>query len=581
MNTLFNTRLHSVLLSMVGVLALSSCVNEEYDFSKEIDTDMTILKNISLPLGSVEKITISDLLTLDEDDSLIKTDEAGDFVFAFSGSSISAQIDIPEISIVPNGGIHLDPETVEINTGAAAGFDASFIKENILYSTLTGEMFAIEMPVEINSSIPAQVADVRSVGLNASCYLKLAVDNGAVHMMEGFVIEFPSFLRIAKTGYTDSRFELVDNHKLVLKEDIAVSKSSPLSFALTVDRFNVPAGAISNGRLSIDDEVSLEGDFYLSPSDFTVIPEDITLEIRADITEMQVLTAEVKLAVDEKIQGEVLEISDFPEFLTGSNICLDIYNPTLNLNVTNSTPFAFGVKAAVNAVNGDKSLNIVLGENPAIYVQSGSQSKYLISRRENPAAPGVTNIVIPEIGNLISMLPKTISFDEIAVQSIGDEYITIATGEEYQASVSYDVYAPLAFDKDLKIEYSQDIDNIGFNLEEFGAENVKISLSLVNTIPLEFTISAKALDADGNEMKDVILSLDNTIKAGTLADPVQSDIAISMTSTGETFGFDGLRLDIKAVCPSETMYGVALNKNTSLEIKDIVLTCPDGVTVNM
>ena len=581
MKILFDKRMHSVLLSLLGVLVLSSCVNEEFDFSKEIDTDLTILKNVSMPIGSVEKITISDLLTLDENDSVIKTDDNGDFIFAFSGSSISAQIDVPSITIAPDGGIHPDPEIVTINTGAAAGLNASLVTQNIVYSTLTGEVFSTAMPVSINSSVPSQIADVKSVGLNASCHLKINVDNGAAHLMKGFTVEFPSFLQIKQTGYTDSRFELVDAHKVILKEDIAVSKTSPLTFALAVDKLNVPAGAIKNGNIAIEDEVSISGDFYLSPSDFTVIPEDITLEIRTDITDMEVLTAEVKLAVDEKIKGDVLEIGDLPEFLTGGNICLDIYNPSLNFNVTNSTPFGFGVKAAVKAVNGDRSVKVGIGENPAINIPAGVESKYVISRRETPTSSGVTNITVPEIGDLISMMPKTISFDDIRVQSIGDEYVTIAAGENYEAAITYDVNAPLAFDKDLNIEYTQNIENLGFTIDDVNAENISISLGLVNTIPLDFTITAEALDAAGNVMKDVSLSIDKTIKAGTISAPVQSDITLSLVSKADTFGFEGLRLAIKAVCPSEDMYGVALNINNSLEIKDIVLTCPEGIIVNM
>ena len=178
-------------------------------------------------------------------------------------------------------------------------------------------------------------------------------------------------------------------------------------------------------------------------------------------------------------------------------------------------------------------------------------------------------------------MPKTISLDEIRVQSTADEFISIVAGNDYMASISYEVYAPLAFDKNLNIHYSQDVENLDFNFGEVGAENIKIKLSIVNTIPLDFSIAAKAIDADGNVIEGIGMSLDDNINAGTLDTPVQSDITISMTSRRETIDFNGLRLDIKAVCPSEDMYGVALNKNSSLEIKDMILTCPEGVTVNM
>lgn len=52
------SRWHSVLIILTGMSALSACVNEEYDLSKDIDTEITILKNVSMPLGSIEPVTI-------------------------------------------------------------------------------------------------------------------------------------------------------------------------------------------------------------------------------------------------------------------------------------------------------------------------------------------------------------------------------------------------------------------------------------------------------------------------------------------------------------------------------------------
>ena len=88
MKILSDIKLHSVLLSTIGVFALSACVNEEYDFSKEIDTDMTILKNVSIPLGSIEKITVAKLLTLNDNESLIRTDAQGNSVLLQPGCGL-------------------------------------------------------------------------------------------------------------------------------------------------------------------------------------------------------------------------------------------------------------------------------------------------------------------------------------------------------------------------------------------------------------------------------------------------------------------------------------------------------------
>ena len=97
MKMLHYMRWHSALIILAGMPALSACVNEEYDLSKDIDTDLTVLKNISMPVGSIGSIAISDILTLDDDsDSVIRKDENGDFVFAFTGQTISAEPKLDE-----------------------------------------------------------------------------------------------------------------------------------------------------------------------------------------------------------------------------------------------------------------------------------------------------------------------------------------------------------------------------------------------------------------------------------------------------------------------------------------------------
>ena len=71
MKMLHYSRWHSVLIILTGMSALSACVNEEYDLSKDIDTEITILKNVSMPLGSIEPVTIEKVLNLEQDENSV------------------------------------------------------------------------------------------------------------------------------------------------------------------------------------------------------------------------------------------------------------------------------------------------------------------------------------------------------------------------------------------------------------------------------------------------------------------------------------------------------------------------------
>ena len=580
MKMLHYSRWHSVLIILTGMSALSACVNEEYDLSKDIDTEITILKNVSMPLGSIEPVTIEKILNLEQEDiSVLCKNDDGDFIFTFTGSEISAEIDVPSFSIAPAGGIQTEPIEVHFNTGPAAGMDPGIVTENIVYSKVTGKLLDSSMDIEVESKLPSQIVDVKSVALDASIYMNFSVNAGAVHLMKGFSVEFPEFLNVVGTGYTDSRFEIQSGNKLVVKDDILISSVSPLTFALKVDKITLPQGSISEGLLVMNDEVRVNGDFYLSPSDFRVIPEELVVDIKADMTDLDVLSAEVKLAINEKVNGTSLSISEFPEFLTGGNVCLDLYNPSLNFGVKNHTPFAFGVKAGIKAARGNDSVEIQLGEDPAIDIPADTEAFYQITRKETDVPQGAVNIVVPELGDLISILPEKVIFDDIILTSTSTDYVSIVSGDKYSASISYEVYAPLAFDKDLNIEFSTDINEIGLSFDEFSVENFKLGLKIENSIPLDFAIDAVVLDAEGSVVNDMELNVSAPVKGGTQNSPAVSDIEISIKSTGDSFSLDGLRLTMNASAPSD-LTGVALNEKQGFKITDLVITCPEGITFN-
>ena len=580
MKMLHYMRWHSVLIILTGMSALSACVNEEYDLSKDIDTEITILKNVSMPLGSIEPVTIEKILNLEQEDiSVLCKNDDGDFIFTFTGSEISAEIDVPSFSIAPAGGIQTEPIEVHFNTGPAAGMDPGIVTENIVYSKITGKLLDSSMDIEVDSKLPSQIVDVKSVALDASIHMNFSVNAGAVHLMKGFTVEFPEFINVVGTGYTDSRFEIQSGNKLVVKDDILISSASPLAFALKVDKINVPQGAVSQGLLVMNDEVSVNGDFYLSPSDFKVIPEELVVDIKADMTDLDVLSAEVKLAINEKVNGTSLSISEFPEFLTGGNVCLDLYNPSLNFGVKNHTPFAFGVKAGIKAARGNDSVEIQLGEDPAIDIPADTEAFYQFTRKETDVPQGAVNIVVPELGDLISILPEKVTFDDITLTSTSTDYVSIVSGDKYSASISYEVYAPLAFDKDLNIEFSTDINEIGLSFDEFSVENFKLGFKIENSIPLDFAIDAVVLDAEGSVVSDMELNVSAPVKGGTQNSPAVSDIELSIKSAGDSFSLDALRLTMKASAPSD-LTGVALNEKQGFKITDLVITCPEGITFN-
>ena len=559
---------HSIAVA-VGMLAISACVNEEYDLSKDIDTEMTVLKNISMPVGDLTKVTISDLLNLDNSDgSLIRMDDKGNYVFNFSGDEISLNIDVPEITIGQDGGIHTEPIEVHFGTGIFAGMSGGTVGKNIVYSEQAGKPLDTSMDIEIDSELPSQVSAIKSMTLDASLDMKFSVNAGSVHLSKGFEFDFPSYMHLVKKNAGDESFTVLDDHRLVIESDINITADSPLALSVTLDRIDVPEGAVTDGYLNLSEKIYTRGDFYIDPIDFDVIPDEVVIDIKADITDLDIISTEVKLNVNETVPGSSMEVNGMPDILGGGDVCLDIYNPVLRFTIDNSTPFSFNVKADISAKRGDNSVSLALGNDPEINIPASTTMDYTYSRRgENPT---------PEIGEMISMVPETISFENIVLASTGKNWVKIVSGRNYSASISYGLNAPLAFGEDMKFGFTYDIDDLNLNV---ALSRVTMSLNIENTVPIDLKIGAVALDENGNEMKDVEITVNQTIAAGTHTSPVLTDVVFELESQRGTINLNSLKLNLEALAPSGDMLGITLNKEQGFAINDVVVTLPDGITI--
>lgn len=571
--------LRSLIFTVVGMLVFSACVNEEYDLSKDIDTDMTLLKNVSMPLGNVEKISLSDILSLDEDGtSVIDKDENGYYIFSFAGDEISSEICIPGFDLSSSDGIQTEPVEVKFNTGPFAGLSNDKVSENIVYSELTGKLVQTSMDIQMDSELPEQILDVRSVVIDANVNVTFSVNAGTVYVKEGFEIKFPDFLSISNASSSDGII-MKDASTMVVNKDYMVSSDNPLKVTLNLDKISVPEGSIVNGHLLLNKDVSLTGDFYLSPSDFDVIPEDLNIVIKADILDLDVISSEVKLDFTESIEGSSMSIGDLPDFFTGEDICLDIHNPSLRFSIDNATPLSFDIMADIVASKGDESVTITLGEDPKITIPASSSKDYCISKRASITSDIITQIVIPEISDIISIVPEKVDFKNISLSSANDDYINIITGEKYEAAISYEFYAPLAFDSEMNLSFTSEVKDLGMSLEGIGVRKMEIRLCLENSIPLNMSVSAVALDTESNVLDDITLTVSDVISAGSHETPTTSDIVLTLECTSDSVSFDGLRFEFNAFAPSGELVGVALNENQGFEIKESAICLPEGITI--
>lgn len=577
------------LFSVSVLLTAISCVNEEYDLEKEINTDIQILENISMPVGDVAKITIDKILSENgELSSSVWKDDNGDMNINLYQDRIASSFDVSNSFSLTN--VEFEGIYIHLNTGPLAGMNTTSVPDQeISFSSLNaGKPFVASQPIEFECSLPSGIQDVRSVDLNAiiRCHFMTgaypAEYQTRITVKKGFEIEFPECITIGKACNTVN-YSIIDGHRIRFDSDVVLEKENMLEILILLDEIVVPAGAVTdNGAryiLSFQDSIEMTGDFSFNTSDIDVIPEQLRFIFSSDIPVLPVISADVKLDVDMSIPDQEMEINEIPDMFKGDNICADLYNPSISLTVTNSTPLPFTLETDIIGYDASgKSVTLSLDETDGLSSAPNSVSQYLVSRRETQAAPGTINIVKPVIGDLIRSIPEKMAVRNCKI-NIPSEYVTVEVGKKYEASVEYAVTSPLSFGENLSLVITQEIENLGLTLEA-GINSAMIELNLINSIPVDFELSAICLDALGNEDESTRLSIDKTIKAGSHLSPSVNPLKLEIRDSDGRLNVDALRMTLHAKAPAAEFIGVPLNANQGIEIKDIVLTLPEGIIIS-
>ena len=577
------------MLAVLGFIFLfSSCVNEDYDLNKGIVAEGTLFENISAPIGNVEKITIENLLFSGEgSSSVIKTDADGNLYMDFAGGNASATVEVPSFSL---GRIELDDQVIAFDIPAEFRqlVNSGFINTDwtLKYSSLVGNQKGLDLqtPIEISSTLPDGIKKISEVYLDADLSCDFSVNAGVMHISEGFSISFPSFIHISKKG-NSTDYEVIDSHVVKFVKDAVLSAGSPLSLKLLFDRISVADSNLSNGKISFDDAINIEGDFYVDSKDLSYIPENIKIIMGVAFDEIKVTEAIASLNYTASFPSEDITIGELPELLSGKGICMDLYNPVLSLELENGSPFGFSLDAEITAFNASGSHNLHIGSkgqtnSDYIYIPAESSKEYMFSRRKLESVPqGAANIVIPAMGELIKEVPERLRIHDLNV-NLDDKMAKVEIGSRFNVGVDYGMSSQLAFGEDLYLSVVQDIKDLNLSLEA-DIRSAKISMDIVNSIPVDFAIEAVCLDAAGNKINSTKVSIDKTIAAGSHTSPTSTPVVLAIENNAAQFNVASLRLSLTATSSNPAFHGVCLNRNQGLEINNIVLTLPDGIGVEL
>ena len=614
MNKLFSKIKVAAAFSAMTLVALASCVNEEYDLAKGIDMDVQILQNAALPIGNVAPISIKNILgDTDSTASVITEDEYGNMKLSFFQDVMTHTFTMPDVALDGDGGLMAQSADVKFNINAnltdvpgkeLADLLISQYNTDVIYYTEEGVTYNPEnslvfkqINVDLDKELPEQVLSVRSIDMDASLNFIFTVSDGAImHLDEGFIIEFPHYMVLDPVDKTVD-FEVVDGYKVVFGQDTGISYESPLilSFNFTklqnIESFvneRTDEAGVTARYLTNKDNIDVTGRLYLKASDYgdEHIPDLPQMKMDVQLTDLSMSSAELIIDMDIAIEDRNVEIGELPELFNAEGTVVDLYNPILRFKLDNDSPLDMNLNAEITAISDSRTTDIHVGDNckngnretESIIIPGETEVEYYLSRLGKHDTTFGKDIEIEEIAEIISDIPDQITIHDIQVES-QRKYINIAPNQEYNVNMEYEFFSPMSFGKDVRIAFERDID-LGLEGGSIGIDSLVLSMNMVNTIPLNFNIQGVALSSDGKVIKDAAVSLDFNLLAGTVDNPSTSPIEIVITSGNKEINLAKLRLQFEATSSTE-MQGEVLNTAQGLAINGIHVRLPQGVKLDL
>lgn len=580
----------------IFAVALSSCVKEEYDLNKEFDGTAVLMKDITMPVGNLEKITVESILSTGAEDQMIVTDENGNYAFTFDGGDpFSAKFSIPYFQIPFEDGSKGDEHYIVFNAGPHAGSNGADINQEF---ELKDQRVEKVIKVTDEDLLPYQILDIKEITINTLLSYDLSVSYGAMSLKKDFMMDFPDWIEIEKNdSHSFYVVENQDENKNVIRftQNAKIVAGTPLNLSLKITKVNLPDGSVipggydSEGRPckkihfeeTEENMVIVSGVLLVNTNDFAVIPEKTNFIMNMTFNDFYVESALVSLDMSMTAPDQEVPISSYPSFFDQDGLVLDLYDAFLKFNVKNELPVALDLNADFKVFkNSEEKMNVHLGGNVADAEEFTIPALWEGTKVYSRLGQGEGEIALPELGNLINYRPDRISVSDIVITG-SREYVTITSGQELDCSLGYELYAPLAFGKDLSMSYDIDIEDIGLDLTEYGVNTAGISLDVINSIPLKFNVVATAFDEGGNPVEGINLNVTGEVAPGSQLSPSSNKLKIQLTAEGEGLMLNSLKLNLIATSPDAEYQGVPLNKAQCLEVKNLALNLPEGLVVDL
>lgn len=592
-----------VALTLTLPATFNSCVNEDYDLTKDIDKTICIDGEISAPIGNSETIFVTDLLNLDGDESdVLFLDINDNYVLTFMGNRTEASFTVPSFrfsgDIMTNGG-HLGLiKRSDIMEELAPGLSGTGlpVPKGL---TVKRTFDASTTPLEIDEDIPEEVTDVKDIHGNAVAKVTFLANAGKA-TLSGLTVDFPDYLIFAgiSKGQIDCDFDKESNTLRFGQVEVG-RVMSEVSLDITgIDLTKIPAGQgfiRDRHKILLNDNIKLTGfEVSLLTDDlgntFGDIPEEVHIDTGVKINTLDIKDVTVKVDPKVAITPQAINVGKLPDFVNGDGAVLDLYDPQIMLFLGNDSPLTMSLNADLESYKGASRNTVHIGDNGGatdkITVKSGMTSRIYLSRTGEIAPSGYQNVKVSNLSDIVKNVPERISIANIDVKA-DDEFVTVQTDKSYNFYCSYSIIAPLAFGKDMRIDYCSDYDgwNEIFNSEDVDYEinSAVVTFDCVNTLPFGIEMTAAAIDKEDNVIPEITVTIEGNVSSGSVDKPSKTPMTLNLkTSSGDDMRrLDGIRMNNRISGADNDHSGVCLNKRQSIKLENMKIKIKGAVNTEL
>lgn len=507
----------------VAAMALTGCVNSDYDFS-DIDTTTRISVNdLTVPL-QVSTIKLDDMLDLG-DGSEVKKSNSGEYYFLVDGELNTDPVSIPEFT------------AKGFATTGKTSFDFTSSSPAKSMTRSGSQLFAqANIPLqsaELNFSTDAGVVDdaiveIGKIGLETTLNLSLrfsGLENTVSHihikdLKLKLIDGLDATIRVKGDKWYDCRFkdgivevpdcQTSDNYTLELEAHVTGVDAEKANITLKNGEFvfnNEPA--VLGGRLEAMVE-DLKGDVLAID-----IPKGVTFYLEAKATDITIkeFSGRVKYDLSSGLNIDPISLADLPDVLTQSGTNIELENPQIYLSVNNpiiekgySLWGQLGLAFAVNGETTNKcstaadGIKINKAQNdfclspvkPESFFQKGNNTV----NYEYVPFPGLGKILSNEVGGGI---PRSITVKILDPKVPEQDVVGFRLGEQLNSvHGSWTFMAPLSLTTNSHIKYVKEWDDWDSkDLKDLTVNHAAISADLISDVAVALEVDVTLLGHNG------------------------------------------------------------------------------------